>query len=48
VVRAIIETYLSPNKTFREVTEVLDNDALNPLHDFGNACRDELRGPDPS
>jgi hypothetical protein len=48
VVRAIIETYLSPNKTFREVTEVLDNEALNPLHDFGNACREELRGPDPA
>jgi len=48
VVRAIIETYLAPNKTFRQVTEVLDNHARNPLRDFGNACREELRGPEPS
>lgn len=46
VVRAIIETYLAPNKTFRQVTEVLDNHARNPLRDFGNACREELRGPE--
>jgi hypothetical protein len=43
VVRVIIETYLSPNKTFRDVREILDNDALNPLREFANACRDELR-----
>jgi hypothetical protein len=47
VVRTIIQTYLAPNKTFREVTELLDNHAKNPLRDFGNACRRELRGPDP-
>jgi hypothetical protein len=39
VVRTIIETYLAPNKTFRELTGVLENDAMNPLRDFGNACR---------
>lgn len=27
----IIEVYLVPNKTFADVREVLDNDALNPL-----------------
>jgi hypothetical protein len=43
VVRVIIETYLAPNKTFRDVTEVLDNETMNPLRDFSNACRDELR-----
>ena len=48
VVRTIIQTYLAPNKTFREVTELLDNHAKNPLRDFGNACRRELRGPDPT
>jgi hypothetical protein len=47
VVRTVIQTYLAPNKTFREVTELLDNHAKNPLRDFGNACRRELRGPDP-
>jgi len=48
VVRTIIQTYLAPNKTFGEVTELLDNHAKNPLRDFGNACRQELRGPDPT
>jgi hypothetical protein len=42
VVRVIIETYLAPNKTFRDVQEILDNDALDPLREFSNACRDEL------
>lgn len=44
VVRVIIETYLMPAKTFRDVTEILDNEAMNPLRDFSNSCRDELRG----
>src|SRR5215510_2629198 len=44
VVRMIIETYLAPNKTFRDVVELLDNEALNPLRAFSNACREELRG----
>jgi len=43
VARVIIETYLAPNKTFGDVREVLDNDAMNPLREFSNACRDELR-----
>jgi hypothetical protein len=47
VVRVIIETYLAPNKTFRDVTELLDNEAMNPLRDFSNACREELWGRDP-
>ena len=47
VVRVIIETYLAPNKTFRDVMELLDNDAMNPLRDFSNACREELWGCDP-
>ena len=44
VVRVIIETYLAPNKTFRDVTEILDNDAMDPLREFSHACREELRG----
>ena len=43
VVRVIIETYLGPNKTFRDVREILDNDAMDPLREFSNACREELR-----
>src|SRR5262245_31929676 len=47
VVRRIIETYLLPNKSFGDLLEVLDNDAMNPLRDFGDACRAELRGAEP-
>jgi hypothetical protein len=43
VVRVIIDTYRGPNKTFRDVKELLDNDAMNPLKVFSNACREELR-----
>ena len=43
VARVIIETYLAPNKTFRDVREILDDDAMNPLREFSNACREELR-----
>ena len=39
----IIETYLAPNKTFRDLPEFLDNDAMDPLREFSNACREELR-----
>ena len=42
VVRVIIETYLATNKTFRDVVEILDNDAMNTLQAFSNACREEL------
>jgi len=44
VVRVIIETYLGPNKTFRDALEILNNDAMNPLREFSTACREELRG----
>jgi hypothetical protein len=44
VVRVIIETYLAPNKAFPDVKEILDNDAMNPLRDFSNVCREEWWG----
>jgi hypothetical protein len=44
VVRAIIEAYRAPNKTFRDVSEILDNADMNPLRNFSNACREELHG----
>jgi hypothetical protein len=43
VCRVIIETYLSPNKTFNDLPQFLDNSTMDPLRDFSNACRDELR-----
>jgi hypothetical protein len=42
VIRVIVETYLASNKTFHDVTEILDNEAMNPLREFSNACREEL------
>ena len=44
VVRAIIDTYLAPNKTFRDVTEIVEHPSLNPLRHFSDACRAELGG----
>ena len=49
VMRGIVETYLAPNKTIRDaVADALKDNrgldqALNPLRDFANACRDEFR-----
>jgi hypothetical protein len=42
--RSIIETYQAPNKTLRDVSEILNNTALSPLREFSNACREELQG----
>jgi len=44
VIRRIIETYLSPNKSIRDiVAHDLKPDVLDPLRDFSNVCRQELR-----
>jgi hypothetical protein len=42
VVRVIVDTYLAPNRTFRDVKEFLDDDQMDPLRDFSRACREEL------
>jgi hypothetical protein len=39
----IIETYLAPNKTFRDIAKTEDKAAMDPLREFGNACRAELQ-----
>jgi hypothetical protein len=44
--RAIIETYLAPNKTFREIAQTLDHESTSPLRDFSTACREELQRRD--
>jgi hypothetical protein len=43
VVRVIVETYLSPNRSFRDVMELLNQGGAHPLRDFSDACRKELR-----
>jgi len=42
VVRVILETYRAPNKTFRDLDQIIDNESMNPLRDFSDACREEL------
>ena len=42
VIRTIIETYFSPNKTPFELRTLLDNDAIDPLRAFSEECRVEL------
>ena len=44
VMKRIVETYQSPNKSLRDlVAHDRESDVLDPLRDFSNACRDELR-----
>ncbi|WP_407159458.1 hypothetical protein [Bradyrhizobium sp. STM 3557] len=38
--RLIIETYLSPNRAFIDLPAFIDE--IDPLRDFGHACRREL------
>jgi hypothetical protein len=43
VAHAVIDTYMAPNKGFRDIAEMRQNGALDPLREFSNACREELR-----
>jgi hypothetical protein len=38
----IIDTYLAPNMTFRDIHELRKNGALDPLKEFSEACHQEL------
>ncbi|MGA8694776.1 MAG: hypothetical protein WB689_13210 [Xanthobacteraceae bacterium] len=39
----IIDTYLEPNKTFLELREMVDKNAIDILGNFGEACRKEFQ-----
>ena len=43
VSRLIVDTYLAPNKTFRDILELRESRAMDPLKEFSEACREELR-----
>jgi hypothetical protein len=45
VVRATVDTYFAPNKTMRELHELMKSGAaaIDPLKDFSEAARAELR-----
>ncbi len=43
--RTIVETYFTPNRTLRELHDMLESEpmAMDPLRGFSEACREELR-----
>ena len=43
VVRMIVDTYVLPNKTLPELRTMVNSGALDPLREFSEACREELR-----
>ena len=44
IMRTIIDTYFSPNRSVRELTELIKAGAgIDPLREFGEAARDEVR-----
>jgi len=44
VVRAIVDTYFAPNKTFREFRQLVDSGTIDLLRPFTDECRAELQG----
>jgi len=40
--RKILDTYLQPNRTFLDLREMVNNNAIDILDDFTEACRREL------
>jgi hypothetical protein len=42
VARVIVETYLAPNRSFRDLPALLEDHSMDPLLEFSNACREEL------
>jgi hypothetical protein len=43
VARTIVETYFAPNRTLRELHDMLNSESMDPLRGFSEACREELR-----
>jgi hypothetical protein len=43
VVRLIADSYVSPNKTLRELDQMVDSDSVDALRAFSEACRAELQ-----
>ena len=42
IAQVIIETYLAPNKTFREMRDLLHSDVREPFRALSEACHKEL------
>lgn len=45
VVGVIIDTYLAPNRTLRDVRKSMNDRDMDPLWQFSETCRMELRTP---
>jgi len=43
VSRMIVNNYLSPNKSFPELRDMVNSGAMDPLRDFSEACREEFQ-----
>jgi hypothetical protein len=43
IARIIVDAYLSPNMTLQEVRNTWVEQHIDPLRDFSEACREELR-----
>ncbi len=43
IMRTATETYFAPNKTILELHELIKSDAIDPLKEFSEAAREELR-----
>ena len=43
VARIIADTYFAPNKSLRELHDMLDSERMDHLRGFSEACREELR-----
>ena len=43
VALTIVDTYLGPNRTFRDLHQMLERERIDPLGEFSAACREELR-----
>ena len=43
VIRMIVDTYFTSNKTFPELRKLMNSHAIDPLQAFGEECRAELQ-----
>ncbi len=48
VVRTIVDTYFSPNKTFPELRAMMGSPAVDPLRSFSEQAREDLNNPKPA
>ena len=42
VMRIIVDTYFLPNTTLRELHETMKRNAMDPMREFSDACREDL------